>query len=166
MLKLPGGAPSCCLGVGDGGGDLLGLVGLDLVGEVQPLFGDEVAEAVAGAGDRRRVVGQHPQAEGDHQDQVGELGEVKAAVSLRSGQGGLDAEPDDEDGGQATEDVESRGLQGVALRREQLGDGLSKLRDDVLSHQLLPLMLSEMECMESLTPLFTFCMVVGKFCWK
>ena len=49
---------------------------------------------------------------------------------------------------------------------EQLGDGLSKQRNDVLPHQLLPLMLREMVCMESLTPLFTFCMVVGKFCWK
>ena len=91
---------------------------------------------------------------------------MEAAESLRSGQGGFDAEPDNEDGGQATEDVESRGLERVALRREQLGDGLPKLRNDVLSHQLLPLMLSEMECMESLTPLFTFCMVLEKFCWK
>ena len=79
MLKLPGGAPSCCSWIGDGVGDLLGLVGLDLVGEVQAFFGDEVAEAVAGAGDRRRVIGQHPQPEGDHQDQVGELGKMKAA---------------------------------------------------------------------------------------
>lgn len=37
--------------------------------------------------------------------QVGELCEVEAAVSLNGGQGGLDAEPDDEDGCQATEDV-------------------------------------------------------------
>ncbi len=100
------------LGVGDGVGDLLRLVGLDLVGEIQALFGDEVAEAVAGAGDGRRVIGQHPEAERDHQDQVGELGEVKAAaMSLRSGQGGLDAEPDNQDHRQATEDVESRGLE-------------------------------------------------------
>ena len=29
-----------------------------------------------------------------------------------------------------------------------------------------PVVLREMACMESLTPLETFCMVLGKFCWK
>ena len=111
MLKLPGGAPSCCSALVMVSANLLGLVGLDLSGEVQGLFGDEVAEAVAGAGDRRRVIRQHPEAEGDHQDQIGELGEVKAAASLRSGQGGFHPEPDDQDHGQAAEDVESRGLE-------------------------------------------------------
>ena len=36
----------------------------------------------------------------------------------------------------------------------------------VLCMAYLPLVLSEMEWMESLTPLVTFCMAVGKFCWK
>ena len=117
MLKLPGGAPSCCSALVMVSAISWVWLGLDLSGEIQALFGDEVAEAVAGAGDGRRVIGQHPEAEGDHQDQVGELGEVKAAaMSLRSGQGGLDAEPDNEDHSQATEDVESRGLECAALR--------------------------------------------------
>ena len=91
--------------VGDGIGDLLRLVGLDLRGDAEGLFGDEVAEAVADAGDGRGVIRQHSQTEGNHQNQVGKLGEVKAAPSLRSREGGLHSEPDNQDHGQATEDV-------------------------------------------------------------
>jgi hypothetical protein len=57
-----------------------------------------------------------PSPKGNHQNQVGKLGELKSSAdSLRSGEGGFDAKPDDQDHGQATEDVEPRGLECGAL---------------------------------------------------
>jgi hypothetical protein len=56
-----------------------------------------VREAVAGARNRRRVIGQHPEAERDHEDEVCELGEVEATEPLCSEQRGLNTEPDNED---------------------------------------------------------------------
>ena len=120
-----------------GGGDLLRLVRLDLPREVQRLLGDEVAEAVPDAGNRRRVIGQHSQPEGNHQDQVGEFGEVKSAtVSLRSGESGFDPEPDNQDHGQATEDIESRGLERGAFGGQQLADRCPKKGEWILLHGL------------------------------
>ena len=96
-----------------------------------------IAEAIPDTRYRRRVIRQHAQAKGNHQDQVGEPGEVKAtAMSLRSGQGGFHAEPDDKDYGQATENVESRGLNRRAPGCEQVIDSLREKGEIALGHGL------------------------------
>ena len=125
MLKIPGGLPSDCSALTMASAICCVWSDSICTGKMQRLLGDEVAEAVSDAGNRRRVIGQHSKSEGDHQDQVGELGEVEAAeYPCERGQGGLDAKPDNQDHRQATEDVESRGLDRSAPGRKQLGDGL------------------------------------------
>ena len=124
------------LGSHDGIGDLLRLVRLDLIGELQCLLSNQVAEAVPDARKGRRVVGQHSETEGDQKDQIGEAGEVEATMAVRSGQGGFHSKPYDQDHRQAAKHIQPHGLNRSTLGGKQLADGLAEKREWVLIHRL------------------------------
>ncbi len=85
---------------------------IELVGEIQSLIDDEVIEADAETGDRRRVIRDHSEAEGNGQQQIGEVIEMEQrAISAAGGaERAFDAEPDDQNDGEPAKHVHAHAL--------------------------------------------------------